>query len=1256
MFGEIGFLTSVISPIISLVVSILFFVLLHSTSPTQSICLENESYYRFEVIAQYLLLILLPFVVWAIVFNGSLTRLFISLISWICSQLNIMLIDDIPWKQVNLRNSQNTLSSESTRNVNNTASDLQNNLVDQNTSSSSNTNKNITSMYSLLKQWGYDDQEASPIGGTSLDFLDRWILVVISNMAFIPLIVMYGAKMFTESDEIYATATLVPLLFEIWAIGLLFNQSCLLLSERTSHVNELWKSNKLPLQISHYVALVGTIIILTLIFVGKYYSEMYYLIALLINISVLSYQVKLLLSLIKALHDCNYDLIAAVVVPSGGDNMNSIDSQARLDAVFRPTLLRSSDIGATAPLQNSVIPEHTISADSYRLSIASTIANKSREYSLIYLELQKMLDLLKMVITVVYISIISNLANILVLYAINYDGNHSIVLMIRTVAILIPLVYQFVYRWNMKNNNAASAVSDARYASLYLLYAGIIVTMSVVGGNLACDLLGTDHASNGYFRGSAIKTFLLYVAKTTALPTTVTFGIVFLSSPGIRSFFSLSLFAQYLLVPLIWLPPFTMEIIHKASGANFVVLGIVHGLAWIYILLPSDIDPIITGILMLIITIKLMWPTGYTMPFIGPKSSPYLVAIDSFLKDSKYGAYHVYLALAIFVLYVIHVTYLFDYMYSPYFLFSAFGWAVTRYLIIPRKSIIYSKLCPLKYTVIEKIVTPIKKNSLYIVKLIVSLSPETDLKHFEENSEIIMLRNYTILQNDLLCGFINPFRYLRTPHYFSVANVKINRQKLIDRAMTVSVSANSLHENVSSEPITAEVSLLIQKTRRVGGVASTLVTTKDEISADSKWIYDMEVMGFTKSNVSEALYSPCVIAYTFESGAAATCSLLRNRCTMRNHIENLMKRAFSISSELGQSPSVKNDHPTGLTDLCVVWTTFTKRGKKAIDAELVSKCALELAQLQSFLHENSGGRTVKMLFVTTGVPIEWTPDEECIIPKRSGVEEQVASILGYSPDIVRREAWREVSIIEPFNRGGENDDLDERNNSIFGLSVITRDEQINEFKEPENSKSGERSGPILKQNSNDPRRSSLFNIKLYNHNDIMSLSTNRPNGSIDPISLLLQVHSKEESWVPMRHALGASWKEFKRILDRRVESAIRWLCMPNGPDFTTLFVTEHESDVHALKDFRYSEIYDEINRSIMESQLRYTKNPEEFLDDKLDNDDRDPINPSPIACSILYSGDFSSSKKSHLYSTLCRVKEAQQNVRVPAALTFVPDG
>ena len=157
------------------------------------------------------------------------------------------------------------------------------------------------------------------------------------------------------------------------------------------------------------------------------------------------------------------------------------------------------------------------------------------------------------------------------------------------------------------------------------------------------------------------------------------------------------------------------------------------------------------------------------------------------------------------------------------------------------------------------------------------------------------------------------------------------------------------------------------------------------------------------------------------------------------------------------------------------------------------------------------------------------------------------------------------------------------------------------------------------------------------------------------LKTLVQVQAHEESWIPLRHALSTSWKEFLATLEDRVSKSIRWLSDPLGPDYSTLFITEHRSDVNTLKEFKYADIYNEVNKAIIQQQLKYCKNPTNYLANHF-GPDGDPVDSMQTACSVLYSGDFSSAKKDQLAEVVDAVSLGQKRVVTPAYITLIPDG
>lgn len=157
------------------------------------------------------------------------------------------------------------------------------------------------------------------------------------------------------------------------------------------------------------------------------------------------------------------------------------------------------------------------------------------------------------------------------------------------------------------------------------------------------------------------------------------------------------------------------------------------------------------------------------------------------------------------------------------------------------------------------------------------------------------------------------------------------------------------------------------------------------------------------------------------------------------------------------------------------------------------------------------------------------------------------------------------------------------------------------------------------------------------------------------MSTLIQTQAHGESWIPLRHALGSTWAEFQSQLHSRVARVLYWLSCPEGPGYTTLFITEHRSDVGLLRDFKYETIYSEVNRALIGEHLKYCKNPAEYVARRI-GIDGDPETPSNVSCDVLYSGDYSSTKKDALAEVVKDLNMKEKKTRVPAFLHFISDG
>ena len=100
-----------------------------------------------------------------------------------------------------------------------------------------------------------------------------------------------------------------------------------------------------------------------------------------------------------------------------------------------------------------------------------------------------------------------------------------------------------------------------------------------------------------------------------------------------------------------------------------------------------------------------------------------------------------------------------------------------------------------------------------------------------------------------------------------------------------------------------------------------------------------------------------------------------------------------------------------LVDLCVVWLSFMRRPKGELKPSHVANAIKQLARLQDFIYENAGGSGVKIIFVVTGVPPEWTPAPESIAHKSVYLEEAVALELGVAPELTKANSWKAAEFI-----------------------------------------------------------------------------------------------------------------------------------------------------------------------------------------------------------------------------------------------------
>ena len=517
--------------------------------------------------------------------------------------------------------------------------------------------------------------------------------------------------------------------------------------------------------------------------------------------------------------------------------------------------------------------------------------------------------------------------------------------LLRIVTNMLPLVYVALYRASRRFGSKISSIAIARNVSIEFLFVLSLITMAFVGTHRGCRKL-VSVGTNGQKASTAVA-FVFYFVKSMALPSTYSFAMTIFTSPGVAMWKNRIPFMQYLLMPTLWPSPFLMQILHQSFGVNFLFCGFTHGVVWVGIFSSGIIEfcnggtifAALSGIIMLCIGVKMVWPPGLPLPF---KVTGYLLRIETFLKDSKYGSYHVFLGFSLLVLYCLHASFILSYSYSPYFLFSLVAYGILRF-IHPSFVFFHPSKTVFKFVENFEILSvksfQLRQHGVHVVKILMRPPVSHDPSMYRKTScDIITLRNTQSIAQ----------RVLETVHYFSVVSIKLVEDS-----------------PASSSDSYLEVTLLISPTRRPDGISQALVTTQ---SAAAKLKFDMYI--FLKSNGLESLYTPSLIAVAFDSGAAAFCSLLKERVKMRAHINSLSKMPAKMNA---------------LHDLYIIWLAFKPPSKKQTTTSDIVSAVEGLVRFQEFLYQSSGGDGVKIIFIASGVPPEWTPSPECISHKTTGI-------------------------------------------------------------------------------------------------------------------------------------------------------------------------------------------------------------------------------------------------------------------------------
>jgi hypothetical protein len=110
-------------------------------------------------------------------------------------------------------------------------------------------------------------------------------------------------------------------------------------------------------------------------------------------------------------------------------------------------------------------------------------------FSSIYFELSRIGDLIKMIATTIFISIVLSINLILVLFVPSEFGNYYIYFFLKIALNVLPIVYLYTYRYQRKIGTKLNAVATARAVSIKFLFSLTIFTMCFVGTHRGCAKL-----------------------------------------------------------------------------------------------------------------------------------------------------------------------------------------------------------------------------------------------------------------------------------------------------------------------------------------------------------------------------------------------------------------------------------------------------------------------------------------------------------------------------------------------------------------------------------------------------------------------------------------------------------------------------------------------------------------------------------------------------------------------------------------------
>jgi len=329
--------------------------------------------------------------------------------------------------------------------------------------------------------------------------------------------------------------------------------------------------------------------------------------------------------------------------------------------------------------------------------------------------------------------------------------------------------------------------------------------------------------------------------------------------------------------------------------------------------------------------------------------------------------------------------------------------------------------------------------------------------------------------------------------------------------------------------------------------------------------------------------------------------------------EKNVKKVESAAAEVDSDSAFSKD-------LMVIWVPFGSypraQGPGHTDAtkvDYICQFIRNLANMQRYVLEKSGGSGAKLLFVVTGVPVHWTL-----------YEERVANVPAYdlSGHVAKHFGIKTKSVNNKDNSSDDNG----------AVKNVLHDDDSAGIESRRSDSSVDPSVSLMRDNLD------TLNGKTFEENIILARNC-------------------QSSWIPFRNYHNS--KIFLKSLQNRMTASLTWL---HDDDYSSavsrvcsLFSTENDTDSNVLRTFKYSVVYNMVNKCILQTQLRFLKNPNDFLKGNFDATDKDPVHSKTISCDVLYSGDYASPKLDQLKVVVDEISLEQNSKRRPASLGFVPD-